>query len=212
MKKQFRSSALIILFLLVPTASWSKSHVYFSPNDKPGNELIKIIDEAKKKIHAAVYMFTDNKIATALINAKKRKVDVQVVVDKTTTECMYGKAYFLQANGVDVFVYSPLSSKPTGDNPYQKYPPLMHHKFAIIDKKLWTGSFNWTRSANYRNEENALLLSDQALQVQFEERFEMLKQKCVPVGAQPIAAQNQEPLRTRMVNFLRALKTMVVQP
>ena len=36
---------------------------------------------------------------------------------------------------------------------------LMHNKFAIIDgKSLVTGSFNWTLTAEERNEENLLII------------------------------------------------------
>ncbi|QQR49797.1 DUF1669 domain-containing protein [bacterium] len=213
MKKQFCFIALTILIMTQSDSVWCKHQVFFAPGDKPGNELIKMIDQAKKKIHAAVYMFTDNKIAIALINAHKRKVDVQIIVDKTTVESIYGKAQVLQENGISVFVYHPLSSKPTSDNIYQKYPALMHHKFAIIDDKLWTGSFNWTRSANYRNEENALILADKHLHAAFSDRFETLKEKCSAVGTRaPKKARQQENVRTRIVNFLRALHTMVLKP
>ena len=213
MKKQFCFIALTLFIVTQSGSVWCKHQVFFAPSDKPGNELIKMIDQAKKKIHAAVYMFTDNKIATALVNAHKRKVDVQIIVDRTTVESMYGKAHVLEESGITVLVYHPLSSKPTSENIYQKYPALMHHKFAIIDDKLWTGSFNWTRSANYRNEENALILADKHLHAAFSERFELLKEKCSMVGARTRkTTRQQEPVRTRIVNFLRALHTIVLKP
>ena len=45
----------------------------------------------------------------------------------------------------------------------------MHHKFAIFDQSiLLTGSYNWTRSASEKNEENFIITSDPALLFRFE--------------------------------------------
>lgn len=38
---------------------------------------------------------------------------------------------------------------------------IMHNKYAIIDNLVWTGSFNWTVSANSKNNENVLIISDE---------------------------------------------------
>ncbi len=39
----------------------------------------------------------------------------------------------------------------------------MHQKFAIIDRKIvFTGSYNWTHSADSLNDENLLLFRDAA--------------------------------------------------
>lgn len=51
----------------------------------------------------------------------------------------------------------------------------MHNKFAIIDGKvLINGSFNWTPTADKKNEENLLILTEQELIKMFLERFEYL--------------------------------------
>ena len=52
---------------------------------------------------------------------------------------------------------------------------LMHNKFAIIDgKSLITGSFNWTLTAEERNEENLLIITDEGTIEKYKERFEYL--------------------------------------
>jgi phosphatidylserine/phosphatidylglycerophosphate/cardiolipin synthase-like enzyme len=51
----------------------------------------------------------------------------------------------------------------------------MHHKFALFDKEcLINGSFNWTRSASTKNEENITLLYDNNLVSAFNGTFESL--------------------------------------
>ena len=43
----------------------------------------------------------------------------------------------------------------------EKEPGLMHQKFAVIDRKIvFTGSYNWTRSADNANDENLLWFRD----------------------------------------------------
>jgi phosphatidylserine/phosphatidylglycerophosphate/cardiolipin synthase-like enzyme len=48
-------------------------------------------------------------------------------------------------------------------NPADKENGLMHQKFAVIDRHLvFTGSYNWTHSADRFNDENLLLFRDAA--------------------------------------------------
>lgn len=152
----------------------SHSEAFFSPDDHPTKLLIQIIDSTHKKIHAAVYMFTDKQIAEALIKAKKRGVDVKIVVDKATVDYEYGKAKILKENGIDVYLFSEDSKNTNG-----RYSALMHNKFAILDEQVWTGSFNWTKSANQKNQENVILTTNKKICQKFEQQFEVLKKRCV---------------------------------
>ena len=54
-------------------------------------------------------------------------------------------------------------------------PNHMHHKFAIFDRMLLVnGSYNWTRSAAERNEENLVVTDDQRIVGCFQAEFEKL--------------------------------------
>ena len=51
----------------------------------------------------------------------------------------------------------------------------MHHKFAIIDNRLLlTGSYNWTSSANNRNNENLMVIDDPEVIARYQNQFEKL--------------------------------------
>ena len=51
----------------------------------------------------------------------------------------------------------------------------MHNKFAIIDNHLLlTGSYNWTFSANNRNDENLMVIDDQEIITRYQNQFEKL--------------------------------------
>lgn len=59
----------------------------------------------------------------------------------------------------------------------------MHHKFAIVDKKvLITGSMNWTTQAIQTNRENVLVVEDQALVNIFLAEFEKIWENYNPVN------------------------------
>lgn len=57
----------------------------------------------------------------------------------------------------------------------------MHHKFAIIDKKvLITGSLNWTTQAIQNNRENVLIMEDTEYVRLFLEEFERIWEEFDP--------------------------------
>jgi phosphatidylserine/phosphatidylglycerophosphate/cardiolipin synthase-like enzyme len=66
------------------------------------------------------------------------------------------KSKFLEANKIPVRRITGTAGKP-GD----KDSGLMHQKFAVIDRRIvFTGSYNWTHSAESRNDENLLMFRD----------------------------------------------------
>ncbi len=117
----------------------------FSPKGDSLNIVVKGINAAKTSIHVAAYSFTSKLIATALLNASKRGVKVQVVADQKSNSGKYSAVTYLANNGVAVKL----------DGNY----PIFHHKFMVIDgTSLETGSFNYSAAAANKNAENVLLL------------------------------------------------------
>lgn len=171
MREQFIKR--LLAFTLISLVFWvslqAHSEAYFSPDDHPAERLINLINCTKRKIYGAVYMFTDALIADALINAKKRGVDVKIIVDNATMDYEYGKGELLKENGIDVYVFTIQGKKSKFGT------PLMHNKFALIDNQVWTGSFNWTRSANQKNQENVIVTTNKKVYAKFEKQFEILK-------------------------------------
>lgn len=182
-----------ILLMLILSIQTSQNHTiaalsvaYFSPKDHPTKELIKLIDGAKKTIFAAVYMITDKNIAQALVQAKKeRKVNVQIITDKITADSIYGKGKFLREQGIPVYVFQPPASnkidpliRAEEKALFYNADAIMHNKFALIDKIVLTGSFNWTQAAGRKNQENFLITDDKIIYESFKKEFENLKEKC----------------------------------
>ncbi len=204
-------STLNISTLVFSSYLFSKSEVFFSPKDKIVGKLIEKIDQAQTKIYAAVYMFTDKKIAQALINAKsQRYVDVQVITDQTCLEYKYGKVNMLKDGNIDIFVFK-------NNLKNRKRPSkIMHNKFAILDNSVWTGSFNWTVQATYKNKENVIFTDDKQVYKKYFDEFELLKNKCIKQVAYLTTERKKtkaeklqdkaKMLRTKLVDFFKDIR------
>ena len=57
--------------------------------------------------------------------------------------------------------------------------PRMHHKFAVIDDRVWYGTFNWTGRANLQNFEDIRVTGDSNAVEEFVKCFEYTKNKCI---------------------------------
>ena len=126
----------------------------FSPEAKCSSRIAREIGQAQREILVAVYAFTSDELAWALVKASQRGVKVQVVVDQEFDATNEGsKRSFLEQQRIPIRRVSGLDKG--------KGPGLMHDKFAVIDRKVvLTGSYNWTLSAESFNDENLLLFRD----------------------------------------------------
>jgi phosphatidylserine/phosphatidylglycerophosphate/cardiolipin synthase-like enzyme len=135
--------------------------VYFSPNGGCQQAVISQIKQAVQTIDIAMYYLSSGKIARALVDARGRNVRLRIVLDQSQEIVSSSKSGYLIKHGFDI--------------KYHLGFGLMHNKFAVIDGKvLITGSFNWTSTAEEKNEENLLIMMDQQTIEKYKERFEYL--------------------------------------
>lgn len=151
------SIILAVIGFLSPLfcSSSGEIEVYFSPNGGAAHAIIKRIEGAKKSIDVAMYAFTSSDLAWALVRAHEKGINVRVLLDGDFIKNEHSKHNFLSKRGVNVRVDKSHLIRP------EKIKGCMHHKFAITDNKiLITGSYNWTASAEKRNEENLLIFNN----------------------------------------------------
>jgi phosphatidylserine/phosphatidylglycerophosphate/cardiolipin synthase-like enzyme len=124
-----------------------KIEMIFLPDDKhAAHQLIEMIGSAQKTIRVAMYTFTRKDFAEALARAKERGVDVEITLDKSTSEGASREVVnYLMKRGI-----TPKISN--GEH-------LMHNKMMWIDRKdLAQGSANWTKQAFTQNEDSIMIL------------------------------------------------------
>lgn len=112
------------------------------------NRLTQLIRTAKKTVKVAMFTWTHPDLTEAIIEAHKRGVDVEIVIDRQTSK------------GASRVSYERLckSGLKIGTN---RGNQLLHHKFAYIDgETLINGSANWTRAAFSINEDCFLILQN----------------------------------------------------
>lgn len=165
LKRNTRLSILaflvLILSITISISLLAKTEVYFSLYDNPQKEIIKNINQAGAFINIAMYIFTDREIALPLIKARERGVKVRLYLDKDQVDYKYSQSRFLVQEGIKTRISS---------NNY-----IMHHKFTIIDNRLLlTGSYNWSFSANNRNDENLMVIDDPEIIARYQNQFEKL--------------------------------------
>jgi len=161
-KRQIKLSTILLLTIILIfqffLISLAKTEVYFSLYDNPQKEIIKNINQAEAFINIAMYIFTDREIALPLVKARERGVKVRLYLDQDQVDYRYSQSRFLVQKGIKTKISS------------NKY--VMHHKFAIIDNRiLLTGSYNWTFSANNRNDENLMVIDDLEIIEIFQNQF-----------------------------------------
>ncbi|WP_020410198.1 phospholipase D-like domain-containing protein [Hahella ganghwensis] len=142
-------------------ARQSTSSAWFSPGEDCRRQIISHLNGARRHINICVFTISDNDIAEAIQKAHDRGVTVRIISDNDKRDDTGSDITMLQRHGVAVRV----------DNT----PDHMHHKFCVVDGAfLINGSFNWTRSATTRNQENIVVTDDLSLINDFMERFELL--------------------------------------
>lgn len=124
--------------------------VAFSPDEGSENLVLKVIASAHHDIRMLSYSFTSAPVARALLDARKRGVDIKIVADQknNTSEDRSGKARaalsLLAEAGADVRLISVYA--------------IHHDKVLVADgETVELGSFNYSDAAAHRNSENVLV-------------------------------------------------------
>ena len=136
------------------TLNNTPAQIYFSPKGGCTDAIVKEIGKAKSEILVQAYSFTSKEIAKALVDAHKRGVHVETILDKSNKSQKYNAADFTFNMGIPTFIDSAHA--------------IAHNKVMVIDKEtVITGSFNFTKAAEEKNAENLLILKSKELAKQY---------------------------------------------
>jgi phosphatidylserine/phosphatidylglycerophosphate/cardiolipin synthase-like enzyme len=145
--------------------------VQFSPTskqqawaDSSNGSIGKLLQTSQQQVDFALFVFSEPGLSNILQSQSQRGVKVRGMIDRQFAYRNYSSGLSLmgvdlnnlcQATGTNL---SPLATigvptLPQGD--------LLHHKFAIVDRRtVITGSHNWSNAANYHNDETLLVIQD----------------------------------------------------
>lgn len=151
--------ALLMVAGCTPPSSVPQGiQVYFSPRGGATEAVVNALDRSTNSVLVQAYSFTSAPIAKALVDAHRRGVQVQVILDQSQRSEKYSEADFLQNNEIPTLI----------DGQHA----IAHNKIIIVDDYLvLTGSFNFTKAAEERNAENLLLINDASLAKKYAENW-----------------------------------------
>ena len=122
---------------------------------------------AAQSIRICVYTISDNRLVDAIMQAHREGMDIKIISDNDKAFDKGSDVLALAQAGLDVRV--------------DASPNHMHHKFLVADDSIVvTGSYNWTRSAEYHNNENLVRIDDSAMAKDFLREFDQLWNACIP--------------------------------
>lgn len=137
--------------------------VYFSPSEDCRNAIIREIKNATSELKICVFTISDDKIASAIIEAHQRDVRVTIITDNDKSSDVGSDIRSFFEKGIHVKMDMSTNH--------------MHHKFMVADGKTTiTGSYNWTNSAARYNQENIIVTKDQAVANSFIKEYDRLWQ------------------------------------
>jgi len=147
---------------------------FFTPQDNITENMVDLIENEQTSISIMIYFFTDMKIAKALQRAQKRNVIIKLIVDHSmATNPNYNRTLKKLRDTCHIRVYQPIEDG------------IMHNKFVIFEKNInnksliWTGSFNFTHRAQYKNIENVVISNDQELVAAYQQIFDSFYKKSI---------------------------------
>jgi phosphatidylserine/phosphatidylglycerophosphate/cardiolipin synthase-like enzyme len=144
--------------------------VYFSPQGGCTEAVVTAVANARTSLHVQAYSFSSYPIIKAIIAAQTRGVRVEVILDQSQRTEKYSALPALLTAQVPIWI----------DAVHQ----IAHNKVMIIDgDTVITGSFNFTRSAEYHNAENLLVVRDKALAARYEANFQEHLRHSLPGAA-----------------------------
>jgi phosphatidylserine/phosphatidylglycerophosphate/cardiolipin synthase-like enzyme len=135
-------------------------HIYFSPDNPVQSAVLDLLNNTRSSIYFLAYAFTAAPLAEAIQQRAAAGVKVSGVMESEQVNFNAGKVYagFRKA-GLDVHL--------------DGNPGLMHHKVIIIDGRyVIFGSYNFTASAETKNDENLVVINNPEIAAQFTREFQ----------------------------------------
>lgn len=147
--------------------------VAFTPGDDIAGLIGRHIAKARKSVQVQAYLFTDRKLVAALLAARRRGVEVQIVGDAAQQEAGgFPGLAALERAGARVYL--------------DRAHAASHNKIMIVDgasaaATVITGSYNFSQAAQSKNAENVVVISgNRGVTDRFVNNFEQHRGESTP--------------------------------
>ncbi len=141
----------------------TRVELYFSPQGNTEAQINRALSSANANIDIALNLITRRTISNTMRSRFNEGVKVRGVIGVTSGT---GSEWEYLSSWADVHHFSQASFG------------LLHHKYAIVDgetggnrAKVITGSHNWSANANFRNDENTLIIQSARVANEFIQEF-----------------------------------------
>ena len=154
-------------------AQTARVEAAFTPGDDIAGLIVERIARSRYSIQVQAYLFTDRRLAFALLAACRRGIGVEVIGDAAQHETG-GLPWLgmLERAGARVFLETAHAAS--------------HNKIVIVDgghpgAAVITGSYNFTQAAQSKNAENVVVISgNRRVTDRFVENFEYHRGQSMP--------------------------------
>lgn len=186
---QMKFCVLMCFVMLAAACAKTPSvNICFSPGGDCISSITAEIENAKTEIQIQAYSLSSKPIADAVVMAKRTGVNVEIILDGSSSVARNNAVYFASLKGIPTY----LDAK---------------HAFAdnnviIIDKStVITGSFNFTKEADAKNAENLLIIRSDSVAGTYFDNWELHKSHAEPFKGpeQPQAQQKPKSEKKKAV-------------
>ncbi|HXF86219.1 MAG TPA: phospholipase D-like domain-containing protein [Anaerolineales bacterium] len=140
----------------------TRVEVYFAPDDHVLTALVNLLEGAEESIYFLAFSFTSNELGELVRQKAEEGLSIAGVMDEEQIASNIGTEF-------DPFRQAGLDVRMDG------IEGQMHHKVFIVDGKVVVlGSYNFSKSAEERNDENLVILYDERIAAEFMKEFQRI--------------------------------------
>lgn len=159
----------------------ARLEAYFAPKDGVEERVVQAIEQAQHSVRFLAFSFSADPIADALLARMDAGVEVIGAIDNLQATKRGGDFTRMLDAGMDV----------------RRTPflTMMHHKFLVIDAgtadaKVITGSYNFTRQADHRNDESVVVIHSSETAHAYLAAFNLVFERCARLNTDGVVGQD----------------------
>lgn len=143
----------------ISTSSQTVTYYFARQTPNVDQHLIAVINNSKSTLDIAIYSLTKQSIVNAIISAKDRGINVEIITDakEAKSKAESKQLERLKSNNIPIKINT--------------HSGLMHLKMTVTDDTVTTGSYNYTQAATNENDEVLVVIKDSNIANEWKAEF-----------------------------------------